>query len=157
MLADYKEGYYALKREGWDISHYTRAAKDTGYSVEFEPKSISKDFRTSVHIKSGKKKREKDYSKSSVSLNDRAGIELVSKGTIQCINKGCMNLYTQLLCMHWPNSISLKYHHSLKLTYIHVCCMMVFTYVYVCICCDNVFYCFSLQVQYQVMPRPTWV
>ena len=79
MLSDYKEGYSALKREGWDIGHYTRAAKDTGYSIEFEPKSISKDFRTSVHIKSHKKRKEKDYSKSAVSLEERVGIEQVSR------------------------------------------------------------------------------
>ena len=79
VLSDYKEGYSALKREGWDISHYTRAAKDTGYSIEFEPRGITtKDFRTSGHNKSHKRRKEKDYSKSSTSLADRPGIELVS-------------------------------------------------------------------------------
>ena len=80
VLSDYKEGYSALKREGWDISHYTRAAKDTGYSLEFEPRGITtKDFRTSAHSKSNKKRKEKGHSKSSTSLAERPGIELVSK------------------------------------------------------------------------------
>ena len=81
MLSDYKEGYSALKREGWDTSYYNKAAKDTGYSLEFEPKSISTNFRTSVHSKSNKKKKEKQRSKSSTSLADRVGIELVSQGS----------------------------------------------------------------------------
>ena len=85
VLADYKEGYSALKREGWDISHYTRAAKDTGYSIEFEPRGITtKDFRTSGHNKSSKKRKEKNYSKSSTSLADRTGLELVSRSVVQC-------------------------------------------------------------------------
>ena len=80
VLSDYKEGYSALKREGWDISYYTRAAKDTGYSLEFEPRGITtKDFRTSAHNKSSKKRKEKSFSKSFTSLADRPGIELVSK------------------------------------------------------------------------------
>ena len=84
VLADYKEGYSALKREGWDISHYTRAAKDTGYSIEFEPRGITtKDFHTSGHNKSSKKRKEKNYSKSSTSLADRAGLELVSRSVVQ--------------------------------------------------------------------------
>ena len=80
VLSDYKEGYSALKREGWDISHYTRAAKDTGYSIEFEPRGITtKDFRTSAHNKSSKRRKEKNYSKSSPSLADRTRLELVSR------------------------------------------------------------------------------
>ena len=107
VLSDYKEGYSALKREGWDTSYYTRAAKDTGYSLEFEPRGITtKDFRTSSHSKSSKKRREKEYSKSATSLADRARMELVSRQVIQ-------------------------YN-------------------------GNVFYYFSLQVQYQVMLQPTW-
>ena len=85
VLSDYKEGYSALKREGWDISHYTRAAKDTGYSIEFEPRGITtKDFRTSPHNKSSKKRKEKNYSKSSQSLADRTALELVSRRVVQC-------------------------------------------------------------------------
>jgi len=62
-----------LKREGWDLSYYSKAAKDTTHGLEFEPRSTSKDFRISTHTKSTKKRKEKDYSKSFTSL------ELVSK------------------------------------------------------------------------------
>ena len=83
VLADYKEGYSALKREGWDISHYTRAAKDTGYSIEFEPE-VSQQ-RISAHQDTiNQARKEKNYSKSSTSLADRTGLELVSRSLVHC-------------------------------------------------------------------------
>jgi len=84
VLYDYKEGYSALKREGWDMSQYSRAAKDTGHSYEFEPRSISKDFRASTRIKPNKKKREREY-KSSSSLDGRPDVESVSNSCVLCM------------------------------------------------------------------------
>ena len=95
MLYEYKEGYSALKREGWDMSQYSRVAKETGHSFEFEPRSISKDFRASTRIKPNKKKREKEY-KSSISLDERPGMELVSKSLcMQSTHLACV-----CACMH---------------------------------------------------------
>ena len=81
MLYDFKEGYSALKREGWDMSQYSRAAKETGHSFEFEPRSISKDFRASTRIKPNKKKRGRDY-KSSTSLDERPETVSVSDSCV---------------------------------------------------------------------------
>jgi len=60
------------------MSQYSRAAKETGHSFEFEPRSISKDFRASTRIKPHKKKKEKQY-KSSSSLDETRGTELVGE------------------------------------------------------------------------------
>ena len=63
------------------MSQYSRAAKETGHSFEFEPRSISKDFRASTRIKPNKKKREREH-KSSISLDERPETELVSDSCV---------------------------------------------------------------------------
>ena len=73
LICEDREGRQALKKEHWDISIYSKLAREVGSQFDFEPRSTSKEVkgvrRGSKRNSSGRKKeKSSSESKSPVSL-----------------------------------------------------------------------------------------